>query len=69
MLGRNGFAAFQAGETLDGFAGFLLSEAQVVERLQIEPERRGLVSTSSFRATECLARHLPIWSPATILRK
>jgi hypothetical protein len=37
--------------------------------LQIEPERRGLVSTSSFRATECLARHLPIWSPATILRK
>jgi hypothetical protein len=29
----DGFVAFQAGEALDGSAGFLLGEAQVVESL------------------------------------
>jgi hypothetical protein len=32
-LGGDGFAAFQAGERLDGTAGFLLGEAEVVESL------------------------------------
>ena len=32
------FAAFQLGEGLDGFAGFFLGEAQVIEILEIEPE-------------------------------
>src|SRR5260370_24013783 len=34
------FAAFQPGQGFDGFAGFLLGEAQIVEILQIEPKLR-----------------------------
>jgi hypothetical protein len=33
VLDVDGFAAFQAGERLDGAADFLLGEAQVVESL------------------------------------
>jgi len=34
------FAAFQLGQSFDGFAGFLLGEAQVIEILEIEPKLR-----------------------------
>lgn len=37
-LGGDGFASFEAGERLDGAAGFLLGETEVVESLQIQPE-------------------------------
>jgi hypothetical protein len=36
----DGIATFQAEEGLDGFAGFLLGEAVVVEGLEVEPELR-----------------------------
>ncbi len=34
------FAAFQSGQGFDGFAGFFLGEAQVIEILEIEPKLR-----------------------------
>ena len=34
------FAAFQSGQGFDGFPGFLLRKAQVIQILQIEPKLR-----------------------------
>ena len=39
-LGVDKFAAFQPGQGFDGFAGFFLGEAQVMEVLEIEPKLR-----------------------------
>jgi hypothetical protein len=51
----NGLVAFQARKGLDGSAGFLLREAEVVKSLEIEPEL-GAGAKEMSEPQSCVAR-------------